>query len=468
MRRRDPRLVDVDADRDAVVHGDGERLRAAHAAEPGGQRDRPGQRAAELLVGDRREGLEGALQDALRADVDPRAGRHLAVHDQAQLLELAELLPVGPVADQVGVGDQHARRPLVGAHHADRLARLHEQRLVGLEVAQARQQGVVRRPGRARPCRCRRRRRGPRGARRPRGRGCSSASAAAPRSARTSPTASVPCGRVDGRAPWSAVPSTVELVETISGLRSLSSTADRTAPDETSSTAVSISGDRKRSGPGAPTPCSRSRRRRRRWPARASCPRSARGPEVERRGRRSAARSRRTRVSPSTERRSLRAADQPIDTWSSCIALDGIESTLAGTASRLSSETIAAWVYCAIIRPLSTPGSSARNGGRPWLRARSRKRSVRRSAMRRRRRRRSRGSRARRRPGRRGSCRWTRPGPSSGVSTTGLSTAAASSRPATVAACSTVSRAAPCTCGRAAQRVGVLDAVEVGPRGGWP
>ena len=29
----DPRLVDVDADRDAVVHGDGERLRAAHAAE---------------------------------------------------------------------------------------------------------------------------------------------------------------------------------------------------------------------------------------------------------------------------------------------------------------------------------------------------------------------------------------------------------------------------------------------------
>ena len=34
-----------------------------------------------------------------------------------------------------------------------------------------------------------------------------------------------------------------------------------------------------------------------------------------------------TRVSPSTERRSLRAADQPIETWSSCMALDGIEST---------------------------------------------------------------------------------------------------------------------------------------------
>ena len=76
-----------------------------------------------------------------------------------------------------------------------------------------------------------------------------------------------------------------------------------------------------------------------------------------------------TRVSPSTARRSLRAADQPIETWSSCIAELGIESTLAGTASRLSSETIAACVYWAIISPESTPGSSARNGGRPWLRA---------------------------------------------------------------------------------------------------
>ena len=88
-----------------------------------------------------------------------------------------------------------------------------------------------------------------------------------------------------------------------------------------------------------------------------------------------------TRERPSTERRSLRAAFQPIDTWSSCIALEGMESTDAGTASRLSSETIEAWVYCAIMWPLSTPGSSARKGGRPWLRARSRKRSVRRSLI---------------------------------------------------------------------------------------
>ena len=89
----------------------------------------------------------------------------------------------------------------------------------------------------------------------------------------------------------------------------------------------------------------------------------------------------RTRASASTERRSLRAADQPIDTWSSCMALLGIESTLAGAARRFISDTRAAWVYWAIMWPESTPGLSARNGGSPLLRDWSRNRSVRRSEM---------------------------------------------------------------------------------------
>ena len=103
----------------------------------------PAERPAEALVGHRGEGLERPLQDPLGADVDPRAGRHLAVHRQPEVLEAAELLPVGPVADQVGVGDQHPRRPRVGAHHADGLAGLHEHRLVVLEVAQGPHEGVV-------------------------------------------------------------------------------------------------------------------------------------------------------------------------------------------------------------------------------------------------------------------------------------------------------------------------------------
>lgn len=59
----------------------------------------------------------------------------------------------------------------------------------------------------------------------------------------------------------------------------------------------------------------------------------------------------------------------------------GSESTDAGIARRLSSDTMPAAAYCAIMRPESTPTSSARNGGRPLLRVRSRARSVRRLEM---------------------------------------------------------------------------------------
>ena len=117
-----PRRVDLDGQAHAVVHRHGQRLRAAHAAEAGGQRDRPAERAAEVLAGRLGERLVRALQDALRADVDPRSGGHLAVHHQARPLELAEVLPGRPLADEVRVGDEDARRPGVRAQDADRLA----------------------------------------------------------------------------------------------------------------------------------------------------------------------------------------------------------------------------------------------------------------------------------------------------------------------------------------------------------
>ncbi len=134
--------VDVDDQAGALVHRDGERLRAAHAAAAGGDRERARERAAEPLRGDGREGLVRALQDPLRADVDPRAGGHLAVHRQAEVLEAAELRPGRPVADEVGVGEEHAGRPLVRLEDADRLAGLHEHRLVALEVRQRAHHGV--------------------------------------------------------------------------------------------------------------------------------------------------------------------------------------------------------------------------------------------------------------------------------------------------------------------------------------
>ena len=102
--------------------------------------------AAEVPAPHLDEGLVGALHDALRADIDPRARGHLPVHHEPLAIELVETVPGRPVRHEIGVGDQHARRVGMGAEHADRLAGLHEQRLVALEAAQARDDAVERLP----------------------------------------------------------------------------------------------------------------------------------------------------------------------------------------------------------------------------------------------------------------------------------------------------------------------------------
>ena len=123
-------LLALDVQRAGAREGGGQRLRAAHAAQARGEDPAAGQVAAVVLAPGLDEGLVGALHDALAADVDPDAGRHLAVHHQALAVELVEVLPGGPLGHQVRVGDQHPRRVGVGAEHAHRLARLDQQRLV--------------------------------------------------------------------------------------------------------------------------------------------------------------------------------------------------------------------------------------------------------------------------------------------------------------------------------------------------
>ena len=76
------------------------------------------------------EGLVSALNDALRADINPRSGSHLAIHHQAAAIQLVEMRPVRPFRHQIRIGDQHPRRIRMGAKHADRLTGLHQQRLV--------------------------------------------------------------------------------------------------------------------------------------------------------------------------------------------------------------------------------------------------------------------------------------------------------------------------------------------------
>ena len=60
---------------------------------------------------------------------------------------------------------------------------------------------------------------------------------------------------------------------------------------------------------------------------------------------------------------SRRAACADIDTWSSWLALVGIESTLAGKARCLFSETRAAAVTCGIMKPEFRPGLGRQEGG---------------------------------------------------------------------------------------------------------
>ena len=52
---------------------------------------------------------------------------------------------------EIGVGDEHARRVGMRAEHANRLARLNEQRLIAFEPAQGRDNTVERRPVARRP-----------------------------------------------------------------------------------------------------------------------------------------------------------------------------------------------------------------------------------------------------------------------------------------------------------------------------
>ena len=143
----DPRGIHLDAEHDAPVHRHGQRLRAPHASQPGRQGDRPGERPAEALRGDRRERLERSLEDPLRSDVDPRAGRHLAVHRQPERLEPAELLPGRPFRDEVGVRDQDPRSPSMRGHDPHGFARLHQERFVALEPLELADDRIERGPG---------------------------------------------------------------------------------------------------------------------------------------------------------------------------------------------------------------------------------------------------------------------------------------------------------------------------------
>ena len=134
--------IDVDAEKRGAVQRGGQRLRATHSAHAAAGDQFSGEIALKMFSPGRGERFVSALQNSLRADVDPASGGHLAVHHQAGAVELVEMLPVVPVPDEIRIRDQHARRIGVRAENSHRLAGLHEQRFVVFERAKRRDDGV--------------------------------------------------------------------------------------------------------------------------------------------------------------------------------------------------------------------------------------------------------------------------------------------------------------------------------------
>ncbi|CEJ64440.1 hypothetical protein [Citrobacter pasteurii] len=139
----DPALLAFNIQRTRTRQRCSERLRAAHAAQPGGQNPASAQVTLIMLTPGLNEGFISPLHDALTADVDPAPGGHLAVHRQPFGVQFIKVFPGSPMRHQVGVGNQHARRIVMGFEHADRFAGLNQQGFIGFKFGQRLDDGVI-------------------------------------------------------------------------------------------------------------------------------------------------------------------------------------------------------------------------------------------------------------------------------------------------------------------------------------
>ena len=138
----DPPRIDIDEQPDTAIKSDRLRLGAAHLSKTGGQHELSGKIAPSMLTCQRAKRFIRALQDALRADVYPTPGGHLAVHHQAFTLVFVELLLRRPMRDDVCIRNEDSRRVRVRSEHPDRLARLDHQRFVFVQLTETAQNGV--------------------------------------------------------------------------------------------------------------------------------------------------------------------------------------------------------------------------------------------------------------------------------------------------------------------------------------
>ena len=123
-----------------------QRLCATHTAQTCGQNPTPRPVAAKMLTPRLDKGLIRALHNALRANINPATGGHLAVHEQSLAIQFVKMFPIRPFRHKVRVRQQHARRIGMGFEHTRRFARLHQQRFILIQIFQRRQNRVIARP----------------------------------------------------------------------------------------------------------------------------------------------------------------------------------------------------------------------------------------------------------------------------------------------------------------------------------
>ena len=122
-----------------LIHADGQWLCAAHATKSGSHIQRTFQRSVIMYIGQRQVRFVSALHYTLRAYVYPAACSHLPIHHQPLGLQFPEVFPCSPLTYQVGVGNKYTRRILMRPQYPYRLAALHHQRFVLLQIPQASQ-----------------------------------------------------------------------------------------------------------------------------------------------------------------------------------------------------------------------------------------------------------------------------------------------------------------------------------------
>ena len=127
------RPVYLGGDRNAAGDVGRLRLRAAHAAEPGCDVEASLQTLAALAkfhTPSVEDCVIGAVNDALRPDVHPAAGRHLPVVGDAELHRAVPLLLIVEEADHQAVGEHYARCIGGRSEKSERVSRFNDERLI--------------------------------------------------------------------------------------------------------------------------------------------------------------------------------------------------------------------------------------------------------------------------------------------------------------------------------------------------